>query len=308
MKKYKKHSSFNPTPIVLSIIIVGLLLVAGYGIKRYIIDTGMMTSISEKGHSIPTVDDIAGFLQKVAGISEKTVDVDKESNIQLRIGVLSDSHGATDNMKKALALMSAESVDIVLHLGDFTAGGEAEMLQSAQNALEQSGIIFYTIPGDHDFNWVPEVSRANYETYFGRSYNQVVTINNVHVVLYENSVDLADNVDRQAWLKSTLDTIDDDEDTLLFTARPLYNPYFAQKTDPDGEQLIAYLASQNVRIIVSGDLHLFSKNDLQEPYEFMTQYTAGAIGEYKNPLPQWLLVEVFDDGNVTVTPKPILSF
>jgi len=247
--------------------------------------------------SISQVDDLDGAFDR---------EDENKGDVLLRIGLVSDSHGHTGNLERAVKMMEVEGVDLIIHLGDFTAGGEEEYFAEAYRIFSQSGLTYFVLPGDHDFNWVPNHSRVNFEKYFGQSYNQLHQVGSATIVLLENSVDLGNSVGKLQWLTEVLTNHDPDQLLLFFSSRPLQNPYFANKNDPQGEEIIDLLVAAGVRYAIAGDTHIFSK--YEHPDKDIVLVTVGAVGEYKNPLPQWVLMTVFMNGNVEFAPQPLTGF
>ncbi|NTV30770.1 hypothetical protein HGA91_02200 [candidate division WWE3 bacterium] len=240
-------------------------------------------------------------------LSNESTDKDKQirGQVILKIGIISDSHGHKENIQLALTRMVEEKVDLVFHLGDFTAGGESEYFADAKNLLEKSGIPYYVLPGDHDFNWFPERSRSNYELFFGQSYNRIFSINGIDLILYDNSTVEVNSPDSDAWLSQSLELIASDGTALFFSPKPLYNPYFESKNDPSGHTIIEKLVSYGVRYSFAGDTHIFAR--YLDPTEKLNMVTVGAVGEYKNPLPQWVLLSITDLGEIMIDPRPIVK-
>lgn len=226
--------------------------------------------------------------------------------ILLRIGVLADSHGSATNMKLAVDQMRVDEVQVILHLGDFTAGGEQEYFADAKRILDESGLPYYVLPGDHDFNWYPEHSRENYEQNFPDSYNRSFVLGGVGFLMLDNSINSVDAADGVLWLSIAISNLDRVQTVLFFSPKPLYNPYFASKIDPLGSEIIDLLAKNGIKYAFAGDTHVFAQYpDLTDRINLVT---VGAVGEYKNPLPQWVLVNVYVDGTLRVFPKPIVNF
>ncbi len=228
-----------------------------------------------------------------------------KGSVIFRIGIMSDTHGATENIKEALAQMQLDGVDLVVHLGDFTAGGDLNQLKEAYDALESSGMPYRVVPGDHDFNWIPDHSYSNFEKYFGRAGSSVVADKNVVVIMYENATDTTEeSID---WLKTTLSKYSDTSAPILFfSAKPLYSPYFKAKEDARGADVVSLLIDKGVMYAFAGDTHVYAQyKDLSGR---LNMVTVGALGEYKNPLPQWVLVNIYSSGDIEVKPKPLVDF
>ena len=202
---------------IVAIVIVLVLVVGGY---VYVFGR---EADSQQGLAID-FSGVLGLVDEVKGrlsVGPKG-DIDIPHEVVLTIGVVSDSHGYTESLGQAIHEMKGVPVDVILHLGDFSAGGELESFTGAREELDASNTPYAVIPGDHDFNWFPEHSRENYETTFGESYNQAFIEQNVGIILFENSIQDQLDIPDLTWLRSTIDTITSQADIVLFfSARPL---------------------------------------------------------------------------------------
>jgi predicted phosphodiesterase len=299
----KKRQRVMKRMIMVTMSVISFLLVGFFFIKSGLhqIVINQISGIDKK--------EVLSQIDKVKNtLSNEGEEQNNEKNLILKIAVMSDSHGSSLNIQKAMERIGTMSIDLILHLGDFTQGGELEYFDSAHQALSSKEIPFKVIPGDHDFNWFPEYSRENYESVFGESsYNQFFIYHGVGVILFENSLQIEDENDRFVWLNEALNRLSGEvADILFFSARPLYSPYFQTKSDVGGEALLDLLNQYGVEYVFSGDTHIFAEySDLSESFKM---YTVGAIGEYKNLLPGWVLVEVYDDGSADVKAQPLSEF
>lgn len=228
-----------------------------------------------------------------------------EDKILFRIGVLSDSHGNDLNILTALNEMRNSSVDLVIHLGDFTYAGEEDSFRLAHEVLGKSGLKYLVVPGDHDFNWVPERSRRNYELEFGQSYDQTYfPSDQIGVLLFDNSVESINNVEKDIWLNQALLEAKDRSLVLFFSSHPLVNSYFPSKSDGHGAEVLARVTEFGIEYVIAGNTHIFSLDD--DSRDGVSLITVGAVGSYKSPLPQWLLIEVREGFEVKFVPRPIV--
>jgi len=267
---------------------------------------------SDRGSRL--VEELVNLSEKVKGSFDRIRKQDPPDDdrgdalVVARIGVLSDSHGASRSIERSLQQMQDADVGLVLHLGDFTAGGEDYHFAQARALLDESEIAYQVLPGDHDFNWVPEHSRRNYEAVFGPAYDRVYNLTDtLSLILFDNSVDEADVASKIGWLEAQLqETRERPQTVIFFSPRPLYSPYFADKADPRGERIMQILADAGVEYAIAGNTHVFAA--YRDPAENLDLITVGAVGEYKNPLPQWVLVEIYGNGEIKFSPKPLVEF
>lgn len=307
-RRYRRHKNRNV--VVMGLVVVGVFVMVGVGVFIKIQGNSELSVINELQTSLRGVQEWVLVQSRKINVTNKKEMVKPYDPLEnatqvLKIGVMSDSHGKDQNIVRALEAMQVEGVDYVLHLGDFSEGGEAEHFFNAKSILDESGLPYRVLPGDHDFNWFPDYSRQNYEQAFGQSYDEVFEVNGIRLIMFENSTKAGSRDLQMGWLESTLED-DKDQITLFFSARPLYSPYFTYKEDELGSEIIDILVSHGVGYAFAGDTHIFAKYmDLGEQLDMIT---VGAVGEYKNPLPQWVLIRVFDNGYVEAIPKPIINF
>lgn len=239
-------------------------------------------------------------------LSETSLDEEKKvrGTIVSQIGIISDSHGYSSNIESAVNRIKEADAELIIHLGDFTAGGEDHYFSQAKDILEASSLPYHVLPGDHDFNWFPQRSRTNYERHFGQSYDRAVVHEDLLILLYDNSTDPTNWIEKRDWLSHQL-SANSDKSVLFFSAKPLFNPYFPTKIDANGEEIISLLNESGVRYAFAGDTHIFARYLDQK--DRINMVTVGAVGEYKNPLPQWVLVSITDLGEVIVDPRPLVK-
>ena len=123
--------------------------------------------------------------------------------------------------------------------------------------------------------------------------------------MYENSSNADDSEANQEWLEKQIDLYKSKSNILIFSHRPFYSPYFPTKQDPHGDEIISQLKASGVRYVFAGNTHVFAK--YKDYSEELNLVTVGAVGQYKNPLPQWVLVEISDKNEVVVDPQPLID-
>ncbi len=304
MSKHNRRQGGKILTSIFVILILGVVTTGGIFILNRFKDK-LPTDIKIV---LPKID-IASWVDKSKQILSQRISTKPTSipaELILKIGVISDSHGANLLIEKAVSDMKIAKVNVILHLGDFSSGGEDKSFSEAKNILEASGIVYHVLPGDHDFNWFPTHSRENFENAFGQSYDQYFEMNGVVIIMLENSINATDKTNQIEWLKRALSETNTVPIHLFFSARPLYSPYFAYKEDLQGIDIINLLIDSGVKYAFAGDTHLYAQ--YQDLGEKLNMITVGAIGEYKNPLPQWVSVEVYADGTAKTTSHPIIDF
>lgn len=233
----------------------------------------------------------------------------ENKSISLKFAVISDSHGDTQSFPQVLGRIREDKVDFFIHLGDIANAGEEEMLKQAKKLMNEVGIEYYLIPGDHDYNWQPQHNLANFVLVFGnkgvvcapcgygiRAFNR----QEASFVLMDNSQNTNDVLLGE--LESILIELDSGQPMFIFTSKPLASSYFPDKMDVTGEKVLEVLRKYPVKQIFSGDTHVFAR--YPDPQYGVEITTVGATGSYKNPLAQYVLVTLYQDNSFKIEAKP----
>lgn len=195
----------------------------------------------------------------------KTNQKDKIENEVLRFAVISDPQVKNDNqllfLKKALQKAKEEGVKFVVIAGDLSQDGEIQQLKAVKQALDGSGLKYYTTPGNHD---VLAGGIDNYKKVFGQPFkkdeialdNPESKIKKVTLLLLDNSryIAAAQQIDdRQiVWLENELvknpKTLD--ESRLAFMHFPLNS--LGQR---EIELLKFYFCAGRIDGLFAGHLH-----------------------------------------------------
>lgn len=239
---------------------------------------------------------------------EKTSN-NEQQNLIGKIIVISDSHSGIDTFRGVLDSVSAVGGDALVHLGDVSATAEVAEFVAIEQELNLLGTKYYVLPGDHDYNWFPEYGLSNFNSVFGetmqmplRGFSSVEQFNEkITFIYYDNSLkEKSYALEAFLWLKSI--NLDKDQKYVLFASTPLWSPYFSSKIDPLGDSILAFLADYDV-LFFYGDTHVFS-HYIDDKY-FFNHVTVGASGEYKNPLPQFVVLEIFENGDMSWSSNPV---
>lgn len=223
-----------------------------------------------------------------------------------RVAIVSDSHGDLETFEILLRKVKADDAELIIHLGDIVEAGGLEDLRAIKLLLDDTGIPYEVLPGDHDYNWKPAHDLQNYSTIFGPAsgQNRTIEFRGYVFILFNNSEQDDSTAANVLWLQNTLVEIQakTNRGVFFFSSRPLTNPYFGQKNDAAGEQILSMLKEFGVKEVFSGDTHIFSR--YIDEVNGVSNTTVGASGSYKNPLPQYVIFDVLADGNYDVVAKP----
>ncbi|MCA9397791.1 metallophosphoesterase [candidate division WWE3 bacterium] len=323
-KSYTKKNPHTLLKFIVGIFVVGSILGGFIYIRPQIsipsvptdAESSLISKLGTYARSFITSDTgISQYVKSLVGEGIETqpfepgTNSSKENEVLIgKVAVVSDSHASVDTFSEVIKRIRSEDVDMILHLGDVSIGGEIDQFMGIKNVLDESGIPYYVLPGDHDYNWVPQYDLQN----FTRVFNEVSVSGSARLieymgmsfVLFDNSGKDTDSTVIEP-LIDLLESLPENSPVYLFTVSPFTNPYFETKQDSQGEAVLEKLSKYPIRQIFSGDTHIFSRYTDEETN--VTTTTVGATGDYKNPLPQYVIVEFFDNGEFEIKSKPAVD-
>jgi len=233
---------------------------------------------------------------------ESTVIEEKEE--VFRFAVFADNHSDNDSMAALLAMARAEDgVDFVLHLGDLTRVGGRDELRLARETLEQSGLPYYAVPGDHD------IVRAGGVGYFVEILGERehrFTHEGWQFILLDNSDLAQEPITAQGW--QWLQEMDSAQPLVIGMHHPPRHSFLKKNTmgeTPLGEEaatrLMNILKNRTApTYLMAGEMHTYHQYRLGE----IQVTVAGAAGIPTNPfLPQYVLVIVYNDRTLATHPR-----
>jgi len=202
-------------------------------------------------------------------------------NIKMTIALISDSHNNNNNLQTALTIAKKKKADFVIHLGDLTNVGTKKELENAKMVLDNSGLKYFVLPGDHEYyvsewNGVPSIS--NFTSLFGDTDSWLVFSQSG-----ENS-----NFEFLIAKQNTNSNFQNGE-VFLFTHQPLY----PLGKDPD---LLEKVRNSNIKAVFSGDLHFGSKT-IDSVRSSLTHFVIGALAKERNlQSPRFSILRIYEDG------------
>jgi len=317
MKKRNKSAKFSILgkllrPIISVIVLTALVL----GIALFVKEISTLSykkviSISspllaKMGLSSDKAGEVAGEFIKRASDTDININSNpiKKSEPILTVAIFADSHSDNLNLLKAISKTKDLSIDTVFHLGDLTDLGVIDKLEETKKILDESGLKYYAIPGDHDL-W-QSVGLDNFKQVFGDNFHSI-TIQGVKFVMLDNSANYT-VVDSKlmTWFKEEVRDAD-----FVLLSQPLHHPTFNRVMGVvDGEDItkvkeqaleIANLIRQSkVKAIIAGDQHASSTNiDAQKPT--LSHIVVGAItSELNLQSPRFSVLRVYSDGSYKI--------
>jgi hypothetical protein len=275
----------------------------GSGVSDY---RGPAVVESSKSETDPSVNATNSSVSATSTDSVTSTGYSSENNADnnlLKIAILSDIHEDYDNLVKALNIISKKGVRTIFVLGDLTNYGDIPSLQKVKSILDNSGLSYYALPGDHDI--AQSLDDSNFLSVFGKS-SQLVAVDGVSFLLLDNSPNftaLPEN--KMSWFEQQLPSAQ-----FILLSQPLYskglnepfsNMYMGSTKTPvsdsilkqkqkavleQGNKLLTLTRNQQgAKAIISGDHH--RSNNQADPFSpSLRHYYVGAVTGTVNDLPQ----------------------
>ena len=207
--------------------------------------------------------------------------------------------------------MQFPDLKFIIGLGDYTEVGTIDELKNAKKELDNSGLRYFLIPGDHDL-WdcrnreLAPVSCFN--QVFGPAY-QAFTFENFEFLLLNNSDNYTGFDPMQLkWITDELEKVKTAglKGTFVFLHEPLFHPssdhvmgWVEKDLKAQAGGLMFQLKEAGAAKVFAGDIHYFS--EYSEPKTDTPMVTIGAVTMERNPqAPRFAVVSVFEDGSTKV--------
>ncbi len=224
---------------------------------------------------------------------------------QIKIALMGDIHLDFDNFSKALQIAKSKNVDFAVIMGDLTSLGEKGNLIEAKKRLDQSGLSYYVIPGNHDIWLGRKLKKDFFREVFGPSYQSFKKENYKFILVNnadgENGLDGTYNdnqKEQEKWLKQEVQECLS-VDCFVFMHIPINHPnslHIMGEENPlvasQAAELINLFVKYKVKQIYVGHLHYSSSYELQD----LKTTVVGAITSKRNfQSPKFLIIELQKD-------------
>jgi predicted phosphodiesterase len=206
----------------------------------------------------------------------------KEQNVS-KIGVMADTHLDWDSFKKALKLAKSRGEEMVIIDGDLTSVGSEAELKAAKKVLEESGIKYLAVPGNHDL-WVGDRIKADlFGKYFGEEYG-AVKLEGVKLILVNNGGAGGLGEKQKQWLEGELKECRQIR-CIAVMHMPIKHNFSthvmgedSREVTKEAEKLWQELKESGVKEILAGHLHYSGSYEI----EGIRTYVVGAITAERN--------------------------
>lgn len=231
--------------------------------------------------------------------------------LKFKFAVMADSHKDITSLERALQQAKDEGVEFVITMGDLSDVGTIEELAATKQVLDNSGLIYYASPGDHDL-WDSRDKESdppkNFTRVFGKTY-QSLSFDNVRLLLIYNSDNYLgiDGVQLK-WIEDELEraALDEGELIFVFAPTPLYHPSsdhvmgkITPKLTSQADHLATTFKRLGVDLVFSADTHFYST--YKEPKNDLDMITVGALTSDKNPqASRFAVVDILEDGSYNI--------
>lgn len=215
------------------------------------------------------------------------------------VALLADSGEDTEHLLAALQKAKDLEVDFIIHLGDLTAWGDVKSLENIKNILDDSGMTWYVLPGDHDL--AQSVGTQNFLKVFDTNYT-TIEIKGVKILLLDNSANYTPlDETRFNWYSTNI--IDTD---FLMLSQPLYHPSndrimgivngeIQDSVYDQAKIILDKVQESDTKAIFAADRHMSSKS-ADEKNSNLNHYVVGALAKSRSyQTPRFSILTVFED-------------
>lgn len=233
------------------------------------------------------------------------------SPVKFKFAVLADSHKDLTSLEKALNQALEANVKFAVVMGDLSDIGTPGELNSAKQVLDNSGLIYYALPGDHDL-WdsrdKDNDATKNFTEVFGKTYQSFSYDNVRYILIYNSDNYLGLDGVQLKWIEDELERgqLEEAVKIFVFAPTPLFHPssdHVMGKVTPklkdQADHLITTFKRFGVDLVFSADTHFYSK--FTEPVNQLPMITVGAVTSEINPqAPRFAVVEILEDGSYNI--------
>lgn len=304
MKRRNKSTRFSILgkllrPIISVIVLTALVL----GIALFVKEISTLSYKKVISMSSPLLAKLGLSSDKAGEVAGEFIKRVSDTNINiepiLTVAIFADPHSDNLNLLKAISKTKGLSIDTIFHLGDHTDLGVIDRLSEARKVLDESGLKYYSIPGDRDL--YQSVGPDNFKQVFGDNFHSI-TLKGVKFVMLDNSANYT-VVDSKlmAWFSEEVKNAD-----FVLLSQPLYHPTFnrvmgvvdgevVEKVKDQALEILNLIRQSEVKAIIAGDRHASSINiDTQKPT--LSHIVVGAItGELNLQSPRFSVLRVYQN-------------
>lgn len=256
---------------------------------------------------------------RVNGTDKENVS-SSDNNLVLEVALISDVHEDFASLQRSINLIKEKNIKCVIVMSDLTNFGDVKTLTEIKKILDDSGLVYYTLPGDHDL--AASMGSDNFVQVFGKN-NYVIDLEGFKFLFLDNSANYT------PLLASTIDWFNDEvkNSDFVILSQPLFTdglnlPFkkmFMGSTPQDTKNdlienqtrvksqrdiILQAIQQSNVLAVLAGDHH--KSNMLSDSVRSsLEHHTLGSISNELNGLPQRILqsprfslLKVYEDKSI----------
>ncbi|MFA6250064.1 MAG: metallophosphoesterase [Candidatus Shapirobacteria bacterium] len=202
---------------------------------------------------------------------------------KLKLGVMADVHLDWKSLKQGLEIAKGRGEKLVIIDGDLTSVGQETEIAAAKKVLDESGIEYMAVPGNHDL-WMSDKIKVDlWQKYFGSKY-QTTKEGKVKLILINNAGVRGLGEIQTEWLNKEL------EECFVWRCLAIMHMPIKHKLSEhvmgedsktvtaEANELWEKLISSGVREIITGHLHYSSSYEI----DGIRTYVVGAISQSRN--------------------------
>ena len=202
---------------------------------------------------------------------------------EVKFGVMADVHMDWNNLKKAIDLAQSRGERRIIIAGDLTSVGSKKELVAAKKVLDESGMPYFVVPGNHDRYTGDRTKEDIFGEVFEKSY-QSLKEGSLKLILVDNGGKAGLGGVQTEWLKKEVE-----ECRVWVCVAVMHMPLennFSEHVMGEGSTavtleaalLIKMLKEAGVKEIVAGHLHYASTYEIGGVRTILV----GAVAEARN--------------------------
>lgn len=209
---------------------------------------------------------------------------ERQNEKPVHFAVMADVHSDWANLGKALSKAREQGVALVIIAGDLTDLGKEEELVKAKAILDQAGLTYYLVPGNHDL-WFGEKIKADlFSKVFGLRYQSFKNGKTKFILVDNGSSRFGSSEEQWQWLVGEIKECRIFY-CLVFTHMPLNHgtsKHIMGEDNPkaasQAAKLVKLLVENEVRKLFVGHLHYQSSYQI----DGLSTTIVGAVTDQRN--------------------------
>lgn len=207
--------------------------------------------------------------------------------------VASDIHNDLKNLKRVLEKAKEKRVAWVAVTGDLTNGGSEAELRAVKEVLDNGGVKYVTVPGNHDDWQGTKEKRDIYAAVFGDRYRSFYD-QGWKFILMDNSDWRGLGEEQKEWMTTEVAECPRIK-CLVMMHMPLNNAMsdhvmgeYVESTAQEAEAMVKLLVENKVVQVYAGHLHIAMTYEL----EGLRTMLVGAVTEARSQRPEYVEVSI----------------